>query len=65
VVEEGLNVFPTPGGEVVDDDDVVVLCRSLCKVRAKPAPPVTMERMNMTMPAAGLGLSELNSGIRV
>jgi len=42
VVEEVLDVFPTPGGEVVDDDDVVVLCRSLCKVRARPAPPVTM-----------------------
>ena len=45
VVEEGLNVFPTPGGEVVDDDDVVVLCEGVCKVRARPAPPVTLERM--------------------
>jgi len=34
-----------PGGEVVDDDDVVVLSEVICKVRARPAPPVTVERM--------------------
>jgi hypothetical protein len=42
VVQEVLDVFPPPGGEVVDDDDVVVLCQGVRKVRAKPAPPVTM-----------------------
>ncbi len=31
-----------PGGEVVDDHDVVILCQGVCKVRARPAPPVTM-----------------------
>ena len=29
--------LPAPGGEVVDDDDVVVLCQCLCKVRADEA----------------------------
>jgi hypothetical protein len=42
VVQKVLDVFPPPGGEVVDDDDVVVLCQGVRKVRAKPAPPVTM-----------------------
>jgi hypothetical protein len=43
VVEEVLDVRPAwHGREVVDDDDVVVLCQGVCKVRAKPAPPVTM-----------------------
>ena len=28
-----------PGGEVVDDDDVVVLCRGICKVRTDEAGP--------------------------
>ena len=57
VIEEVLDVLPPPGGEVVDDGDVVVLCQvrpvagrelehrrceCLCKVGAdEPAPPVT------------------------
>jgi len=45
VIQEVFDVHPPPGGEVVDDDDVVMLCQGVCKVRAKPAPPVTMERM--------------------
>ena len=32
VAEEVLDVFPPAGGEVVDDDDVVVLCQGVCKV---------------------------------
>ncbi len=43
VIQEVLDVLPAwHGREVVDDDDVVVLCQRICKVRAKPAPPVTM-----------------------
>ena len=42
VILEVLDVFPPSGGEVVDDDDVVILCQGVCKVRARPAPPVTM-----------------------
>ncbi len=37
MVEEVLDILPAPGGEVVDDDDVVVLCQCLCKVRADEA----------------------------
>ena len=37
VVEEVLDVHPLTGGEVVDDDDVVVLREVICKVRARPA----------------------------
>ena len=32
-----LDVFPPAGGEVVDDDDVVVLCQGVRKVRADEA----------------------------
>jgi hypothetical protein len=32
MVEEVLDVLPPPSGEVVDDDDVVVLCECVCKV---------------------------------
>ena len=39
VVEEVLDVLPPAGGEVVDDDDVVVLCQRICKVRADEAGP--------------------------
>ncbi|WP_261598561.1 hypothetical protein [Methanoculleus formosensis] len=43
VIEEVLDVLPAwHGREVVDDDDVVVLCQRIRKVRARPAPPVTM-----------------------
>jgi len=34
VVQEVLDVLPPPGREVVDNDDVVVLCQGVCKVRA-------------------------------
>ena len=30
--DEVLDVHPPAGGEVVDDDDVVVLCQGICKV---------------------------------
>jgi len=30
VTEEVLDVLPPPGGEVVDDGDVVVLCQGVC-----------------------------------
>jgi len=32
MVEEVLDVHPPAGGEVIDDDDVVVLCECVCKV---------------------------------
>jgi hypothetical protein len=55
-----------PGGEVVDDDDSVILCQGVCKVRADEAGPagddVAHEEFTLS---AGLGLSELNPGIRV
>jgi len=48
-----------PGGEVVDDDDVVVLCQGVGKVRADEAGPagddVAHEEFTLS---AGLGLSE-------
>ena len=60
VIEEVLDVLPPPGGEVVDDGDVVVLCQvrpvagrelehrrceCLCKVGAdKPGPAGDDER---------------------
>ena len=34
-----LDVLPPPSGEVVDDDDVMVLCQRICKVRADEAGP--------------------------
>ena len=37
MIQEVLDVFPPAGGEVVDDDDVVVLCQGVCKVRADEA----------------------------
>ena len=36
-LEIGGVAFPPAGGEVVDDDDVVVLCERVCKVRADEA----------------------------
>jgi len=39
VVQKVLGVHPPPGGEVVDDGDVVVLCQGVCKVRADEAGP--------------------------
>ena len=37
VIQEVLDVLPPAGGEVVDDDDVVMLCQGVCKVRADEA----------------------------
>jgi hypothetical protein len=37
VAEEVLDLLPPPGGEVIDDYDVVVLCQGVGKVRAGPA----------------------------
>ena len=37
MIEEVLDVFPPPGGEVVDDGDVVILCQGVGKVRADEA----------------------------
>ena len=55
-----------PGGEVVDDDDVVMLCQGVGKVRANEAgaagDDVAHEEFTLS---GGLGLSELNPGIRV
>ena len=58
VIQKVLDVLQPPGGEVVDDDDVVVLCQGVCKVRAKPAPPVTMERMKSLWRWRRLAVSE-------
>ena len=55
-----LDLHLPAGGEVVDDDDVVVLSEVICKVCIRPAPPVTMERMKRLWQRGCLGLSELN-----
>jgi|ADurb_H2B_02_Slu_FD_contig_101_346768_length_991_multi_3_in_0_out_0_1 hypothetical protein len=48
-----------PGGEVVDDDDVVVLCRGICKVRTDEAGPAGDDVAHEeSMMRSGLGLSE-------
>ena len=39
VILEVLDVFPPAGGEVIDDDDVVVLCQGVRKVRTDEAGP--------------------------
>ena len=39
MVQEVLDVYLPPGSEVVDDDDVVVLCQGIRKVRADEAGP--------------------------
>ena len=39
VIEEVLDVHPPPGGEVVGDADIVMLCQGVCKVRADEAGP--------------------------
>ena len=60
MTQEVLDLHPPAGGEVVDDDDVVVLSEVICKVCIRPAPPVTMERMKRLWQRGCLGLSELN-----
>jgi hypothetical protein len=60
---EVLDLLPAPGGEAVDDDDVVVLCQGIRKVRAKPAPPVAMERMKRLWRWGRLGVSEWCRGL--
>ncbi len=61
-----LDGHPPAGGEVVDDDDVVILCQGVGKVRADEAgtagDDVAHEEFTLS---AGLGVSELNRGIRV
>ena len=39
MIQEVLDVFPPAGGEVIDDNDVVVLCQGVGKVRADEAGP--------------------------
>jgi hypothetical protein len=50
-----------PGGEVVDDDDVVILSQGVGKVRADEAGPAGDDVAHEEIMAlsAGLGLSEL------
>jgi len=50
-----------PGGEVVDDDDVVVLCQGVCKVGADEAGPAGDDVAHEEVTLGGcLGLSELS-----
>ena len=54
VAEEVLDVFPPAGGEVVDDDDVVVLCQGVGKVRADEAGPAGDDVAHEEVMAVGL-----------
>jgi hypothetical protein len=54
MIEEVLDVFPPPGGEVVDYDDVVVLCQRICKVRADEAGPAGDDVAHEEFMAAGM-----------
>ncbi len=48
-----------PGGEVVDDDDSVILCQGVCKVRADEAGPAGDDVAHEEIWARGrLGVSE-------
>jgi len=61
VVPEVLDVHPPPGGEVVDDNDVVVLCQGVGKVRADEAGPAGDDVAHEeSMAGTGLALSESN-----
>jgi hypothetical protein len=52
VVQEVLDVHPPSGGEVVDDDDVVVLCqiRRFVRNRARAPPRMTFQRNGVGAP---------------
>jgi hypothetical protein len=55
-----LDVHPSPGGEVVDDDNVVVLCQGIYKVRADEAGPAGDDVAHEeSMVGGGLGFSKL------
>ena len=65
MIQEVLDVLPSPGGEVVDDDDVVVLCQRVCKVRADEAGPAGDDVAHEeSMMGGGLGLSEWGQSIQ-
>jgi hypothetical protein len=64
VVEEVLDVFPPAGGEVIDDDDVVVLCQGIRKVRADEAGTAGDDVAHEeSMMGDGLGLSKWCYGV--
>jgi len=57
--EEVLDLLPPPGGEVLDDDNVVVLCECVCKVGTDEAGPAGDDGAHEeVMLSAGLALSE-------
>ncbi len=54
-----LDVHPPAGGEVVDDDDVVILCQGVGKVGPDEAGPAGDDVAHEeSMMGSGLGLSE-------
>ena len=64
MIQEVLDVHPPPGGEVVDDGDVVMLCQGVCKVRADEAGPAGDDvAYEETMLGGGLGVSEWSWGL--